>query len=449
MMTRRLHAKIEEMDARMSIVIVFTVAVSVRAVAYAMNLLALPMWPANWPGSALGRGSMFYIQANVKYILDGLLPYSNFAFNYGPLYLYSMAPFYIISPWLSYVPTVVADAATSVAIYLTVKHVSARQNMAMVAGLAYALLPFAVINEGYLWMSSQPMTFFIILAMYFSVKKSQVAALCTLAVAALFKQEALFVLLPLVVISAVTDWHKTVKGVVASAGVFLAGIGPFLAASPLETIYSLTYGRLVNLGSAPGYGAPSTVLQTIPNSCAQGLINITSASTGLMCGTIVNPSAFAAYELQSRIFGFILVIRPILNVLDPVLLGIFAISLLAVRKSPVALQLAAAFSSLAFLVLFSYLVHSLFAYYFLPVYALMLAASMNRRMLEITVAATTLAMFVPDGIMQLVISMFGVFAMTVAESMRLERVRLEPTCHLSGLSFRSAVPVPDSPAERQ
>jgi hypothetical protein len=414
---------------------IFSVALIVRLVAYVMRVQSVPIWPAGWPGPNMWGDAVIY-QTDLANILHGLVPYKDFSFNYGPLYLYSMVPFYLVSPLVSYIPTVFADAATSVVVYLVTKQTTKDTTLAGVAGVAYAAFPFAIINEGYLWMSSQPMTLFMLLAVYFAVKKSPFASMCSLAVAAMFKQEALFIVIPLILFNVRTDLMKSIKGIAASVGLYVAGVAPFLAVAPLETIYSLMYGRWIDFGSAPGYGMPLAPFQqgasAIANICTYTTYTLTGAFTGSVCGAIVNTTAFTSPSFLGPLTEFTFLIMPWIII-------IASITLLAVRKSPVLLQLSSVFTMLMMLYLFSYLVHSVIAYYFLPVYALMLAAATNKTTTVIGILAAILVSFTPEGELQLLVPTIAILAITIAESMRLEKV--------SPSSSRSSLP--SSPQQEQ
>ncbi len=396
-------------------IFILAVALGVRIVAYAARVYNVPFIP--YVGFGLWGDSSAYV-IDLHYIAQGYIPYRDFPYNYGPLYLYSMLPFYLISPSISYVPTLIADAFTALLLYLIVRN-TAGTRLAAAAGLTYAISPFVIGNEGYLWMSEQPMVLFMMLAVYFAVKKTPFASLCSLAVAVMFKQEAIFMIVPLILFNIHTDWLKSVKGIIVGMGLYAAMIAPFLVVALPATIYSITYGRWVNLGKIPVYyiiGSHS-VLTTVPNVCTYVAYEFTGAFTGSVCGIITNTSSFiVSATLESKAIELTVLVTPWL-------LLIASVTLLAVRKSPVLLQLSSVFAMLMMLYVFSRLVHGVFAYYFLPVYALLLAASTNKTTSAISILAAVLVSFAPEGSLQLFIPIIAVFAMTIAESTRLEKVR--------------------------
>jgi 4-amino-4-deoxy-L-arabinose transferase-like glycosyltransferase len=395
---------------------IVAIAATARISASVAQVLGSQFWPTWLPGPSIWGDFGIYI-SDLGLIMQGYLPYRDFSFNYGPLFLYSMIPFYEISPYLASIPSLIADTITSLLIYLSAKPI-AGSRLAIALGLGYALSPYVVINEGYLWLSSQPMTMFVIGALYLMRRNQPLAGLLSLALAALFKQEALFILPPFLLAYWRRYGRRVVNGIIAGSLTLLAGISPFLALAPRATLYSLMYGPFINLGPIepsrlPEYlGRFGSATASTDASCH--ILTIPGAYTGTLCGSLLNTSQFLnslGYASLER-FGL---------VVEPILLLLFAISLFAIRRSPVLLEISSAYSLLVFLFFFSTFVHELFAYYLLPVYAILAAYSTSRLAATATVTAIVIATFTPEGPFAFLLPLLTVFSLIIIESNRLSR----------------------------
>jgi hypothetical protein len=189
----------------------------------------------------------------LSHSLQGYLPYRDFPYTYPPAFLYALLPFYFLGA--AEVPIIVADALTAVVIY----EISRRfvdEKKAMLCGFTYSFLPTALLYEGYVWMSSQPFIFFVLLSVLFLLERKDVYSGLSLGVAALFKQEALL-MLPFVVLFYLLPRGRTLAMlkslVTAVTALFTASI-PFLVAAPAAYLSAVSLGLL-------GQG-PSTFLAT-------------------------------------------------------------------------------------------------------------------------------------------------------------------------------------------
>lgn len=90
-------------------------------------------------------------------------------------------------------------------------------------------------------------------------------------------------------------------------------------------------------------------------------------------------------------------------------------ALLVLRSKENALEISSAYVMTIFLILFSFLVHPDFRYYWIPVYALLLAASRNRGTLAIAVTAPVLSLLAPEILIQQVLPLSAILAMIVVE----------------------------------
>ena len=83
------------------------------------------------------------------------------------------------------------------------------------------------------------------------------------------------------------------------------------------------------------------------------------------------------------------------------------------RRSPIIPIIAAAFLLVAFTALFGGSIHSIFRYYLVPVYALLLGASFTRRSLIIVSSITVLSLFLPSGSFQLLPPLFCILILLI------------------------------------
>ncbi len=325
--------------------------------------------------------------------------------QYPPLFLYSMLPFYDLARGsAAWIPIALADAFTAPVVYLLARRFST-EKVALMAGLAYAFSPVALVNEGYLWLSSQPMTLFLLLSVFLLRKGRPVVSAATLAVAILFNQEALFVLPAYLIFVA-----KSQASLVRSGGSFVitlfGGLSPFLIQAPKAALNHLAF---INLGSTEPSRlqtfTPSNLV-SIGQPCQYTLVP--RVYTGTVCGDVANFKAYAWFLQISRVDAMAAFIAPLLFVL-------FAAGLIAVRRSPNILEMACAYAMIGGLFVFQAMVHTSFAYYFVPVYALILASVTNRWSLIVGLAATTLGFFSGEGAFQFIIPMTCIFAFTLMQ----------------------------------
>ena len=403
----KLHAWSRENRLAIAILVVAALA---RTIMVALRFLQIPPWPSGWPGPTPWGDSTIYL-GDLGFIAKGYLPYRDFPFNYGPLYLYSMLPFYEISPALAFIPSLLADTLTAAIIYQAIKSAN-HGRVAIFMGLSYAVSPFILINEGYLWLSSQPVTSFAVLSVFLATKERYRESLLCLSFAVLFKQEALF-LLPAIM---VLDWSRRKWTAFADLGIGLgvvaAFLAPFLVLAPVSTIYSLMYGPFINLGTVePSRLAnafqPASSLLTSQAYC--NLTTIPGVFTGQFCGTIFNTQAFAQALLQGRI-------ESLASMLEFPLFAIFCFGLISIRRSSNFLPLACSLLSIGGLLAYSRYVHPVFAYYLVPVYALLLLSARHRGESIVACIAVFLASFLPEGPFALILPLCSVFAIVALES---------------------------------
>lgn len=341
-------------------------------------------------------------------VSQGLVPYRDFyTYTYTPLFLYALYPFYLVGgAHAASIPIIVSDAATSSVVYLIVKRLASGR-MPLVAGLMYAVSPFALFYEGYLWMSSQPMTLFMLLAIYLLWSNKPGHSAFSMALAVLFKQEALFIL-PAYGVWSVKRFKRSMRrGVLIFVLTLFAVSLPFLIVSP--------YGYLASLN----YLKPTPILAS--SACT----NQTANSIGVaMCGgTTVgsNGLAFPASTAstvisQTNVFIIEYILNRMSEFLGPLLFLVMLPAMLVSRKALNSLGLFSTFSAAGFLTLYSLLGHPVFRYYYIPIYALLLASTTNRRTLLVSTIAPAVSLFVlPSGQIQSVLPLVALLAVLAVQ----------------------------------
>lgn len=358
-------------------VLLFGIAIAVRVV---LSLLQISYGEHRIPGVALNDWSDFYLiyAPWFGFLHHGLLPYRDFpTYKYTPLFLYILYPFFLAGGGhAAAVPMVASDAATAVVVYLVVGRFAGTK-IAFAAGLTYALSPFILYEADYLWLSSQPMTLFMLLAVYLFRENKPTLSMASLAVAVMFKQEAVFILPAFLVLYAKEYKKEALKGIGVFALIVFVLSLPFLIVAPLDYIYGVNYlpiQEIINLGPREA---------SIP--IASQIVNSVPPSP---------PSLSAQGPAYASFLG---ILDRMANFLNPLLLALLAPALYAVRKTPHFLELSCAYSLLLFLTLYSILVAPTYAYYFVPVYAVIFASIRNARTLAVGVATTLLSLLAPEG----------------------------------------------------
>lgn len=354
--------------------------------------------------------------SDLHFVASGYVPYRDFGFWYTPLFLYFLLPlYYLFGTFGPSLFIVLSDALTAGIIFLIVarRH---ETRLAMVVGLAYALLPFALYNEGYLWLSSQPMTFFALLSVYMLLKDKPYWSVAALAISVLFKQEVI-ILLPLLIF-----WQfkrnpkKALKGVVLFLTIIAVVSTPFLILDANNYLFETSYGLIKTGLSVPfivsaypsGGTSPIYPLLACMSTIVAGKFtgNVCSAGNLLSMNWIyTQPFAYRVVSSFTSMLVFLI----------PVLFGLLCVSLYAVRRADGVLQLAFASSIVGLLSLFESTVSAALAYYFIPVYALILSASTGKKSLAVAITGSLIPALIPDGLFQTLFAIGVLFALVVAK----------------------------------
>ena len=362
--------------------------------------------------------------SELHFVAQGYLPYRDFSFSYMPLFLYALLPFYLLlGTYGASLVIVVSDALTAGLVYsITSRRLESR--LALVAGLTYALLPFALYNEVYLWLSSQPMTLFALFSLYLILEGRPYQSFAALAVSVLFKQEAI-VLLPVFF-----AWQfraslvEALRGLAVFVAIVLATSVPFLITAADNYLYATSY-TLVKLG--PLSPAVVAVFPTGSASLPSKLACVNSIIPGQFTGQVCSATNLLSLSWvvsQPLVYRVAASFQGLLALLAPAFILLLGISLYFTRRADNFLQLVSAASAVSVLVIFGLLVHGVLAYYFVPVYALAISASASRTSAGVAIAGSVLSFLVPEGVFQIFLPIGILFALVIIEDHRLSKGRV-------------------------
>ena len=311
-------------------------------------------------------------------VLDGMNPYTSLPFGltyaYPPGFVVSMIPFFLAG--VPQLLMILADSGAAVLVYLLAKR-WASQKIAAAAGIAYAVLPFFVIYEGYTPMSEEPMLFFLLLSFYFTYERKGLPAALSFGAALLMKQDAFFAL-PIIFLTFVRLGLRP-RLLLLSIGVFIVGSLPPLILSPLGYVANVSYGILYPI-SKVAQGSTTIVIsssipQTILNTYGGAILPILVVFAAVLLWSERRRKNFPAFSAAA--------------------LGAVIIS------SLVALGLVDPFN-----------------YRFLLVYGFLLAASSDVFSFAVVAMFSLLAAYFPAGPFQAVLALSAVIAFALAQSER-------------------------------
>ncbi|MFW9796219.1 MAG: hypothetical protein ACFFE2_04205 [Candidatus Thorarchaeota archaeon] len=152
----------------------------------------------------------YYYQTWGDRFLSGFTPYSS-AFDYvtvdhyvpyffPPLYLYLcvLGNSLPIDPFGTAVLLCVFGFATAFPIYGIATFISDSKRIGEIAAATYLFNPLILFHTTYTWLNPAPFVFFIILSFYLLMKQHRLTGTLAMVTAALFKQTAFFLALPLI-----------------------------------------------------------------------------------------------------------------------------------------------------------------------------------------------------------------------------------------------------------
>jgi len=318
------------------------------------------------PTLVMFRDFYGYYGTQLAFLAQGHVPYRDFAYSYPPLFLYSLLPFYLLGGiYAASLPVLAADTATSPLVYLFVLKFT-NERLAFLAGLAYALSPFILFYEGYSWLSNQPMFFFLLVSLYLLREGRPLPSSIALAMAVLFKQEAIFVL-PVYAAWLVRN-HGTDswKALVTFLGVLFVGSLPFLLIAPNQYLGSTSYGILRTSPSLSNAAVPVGSNALLSAQCPS-TPRTSSGNWPCISSSVTYPNPLLTLAINA--------VEWISSIVQIPLFILIAPALYTLRRRDNFLELACAYSATGFFLLFSILIHPVYGYYMVPVYGLLLASS--------------------------------------------------------------------------
>jgi hypothetical protein len=407
---------------RKTIIWLFVLALSIRAVIAIIqmeygidNSLNFDLYlygPFN-PGLEIFHDFSAYYVGQLIDLWKGFIPYKDFAYSYPPLFLYTLYPFYLLDgPSAASIPIWASDAATAPLIYLVARYF-ANTRLSLIAGISYAISPFFLLYEGYLWLSSQPMTFFMILSLYLLLTRRPLWSALIFAIAVLFKQE-LILIFPVYLIWYIKSYSKlsVLRAVATLIAVILAVSLPFIIITPQGYLSAISYGFLApSTFTASGYSNVGT-LGGVPNSLttSQSLICTTISSTWR--SQICNYGNFS-YTLTKHTPSWTVILSwPFLDQLGiwlflPMLV-VTVYNLIRLRHDETTLFLFGSVIMTGFLAFFAIDIHTIYRYYLIPAYVFPLVSSRTRLSLVVAIVLPVLSLVFPSGNVQLLFPLFDV-----------------------------------------
>jgi hypothetical protein len=398
------------------------------------------------PGIQVFKDYYIYYVPQLHYLSEGYVLYKDIPYLYMPGFLYSLLPFYtLLGAHGPAIVMVVTDALSAGLIYRIVRTQIAggggdgsnagnssvngggssssnsgsnngdnnrsAEILGAAAGLSYALFPLAIVSEGYLWFSTEPMLFLMLASLYLAQTKKTGLAFVVLAVAVGMKQEAVF-MLPGLLLMARGDIKHALMGLAAGAGILFAMVLPFLITVPRDFISSVTVDGIKFPSYAPSQLDPSNPWgiynTTAPSSL--GTIQCHQVSywfyQGAVCGT-VSP-------LQLFINRIYLVIGQALVAAYPMVLvlSLGAVVFMGVRRGPPSAW-PQAVMGVSFLALLALVVNQSWGYAVIPAYALLLTTVTSKRSLAVAGVVLGVEILTPVYPIQIIILSIGFVLTTV------------------------------------
>jgi hypothetical protein len=367
------------------------------------------------PGLEIYHDYYDYYVPQMVDLSKGLIPYRDFGYSYPPLFLYSLYPLYLIGgSSAASVPIWLSDAATVPLIYLFALRYTS-QKLSLVVGISYAFSPFFLLYEGYLWFSSQPMTFFMVLGIYFLFTKRFVWSAAIFAVSVLFKQEAIL-LLPIYILMYARNCppKTTFKALTIIISIILAASLPFLLISSPVYLNSMTYGLVDRSATSPSVTGSLVSTSVLAKSAftnqSFGCNTISSTWRSLVC-TYGNFTYTDAKLIPhwTVVFSWPFMNQVSLFCFFPVAAAVIY-NLIRLRKDNVVPLLWCSLILTIFLGLFDLQVHSIYRYYFIPCYVFPLICSRSRLVTTFAIFFPLLSLVFPSGDIQLMFPLFDILA---------------------------------------
>ena len=172
---------------------------------------------------------------------SGFAPYGDFYYPYPPLFLYALTSFsYLPLPsWSSALPLVIADALTVVPVYLLARELVS-ERYSLIASIAFVLAPINLYYVDYLWLNPSLTTLFLMVSVYFLIKRRFDLSAVSLALSIGFKQTALLALpIIMIVVWRSLSRRGAMRYLLITASIcFLISV-PYIFLSPGPYLYSV------------------------------------------------------------------------------------------------------------------------------------------------------------------------------------------------------------------
>lgn len=187
-----------------------------------------------------------------------------YMYSYPPLFLYFLLIIWrpgMTNLWIA-IPMIVTDAACAGMVFLILKEIikGSKSNLfAFVGGIIMAFSPINIVYVGIYWLNTGPVTLFTLVALYFVIKKKWFQAFFWLAIAAMTKQNALFLTYPIfmIMVGEKVQQMKLKKAIFESISVglvfvitcFFAAI-PWIFITPIQVGAHMLYpGQMLMLNT--------------------------------------------------------------------------------------------------------------------------------------------------------------------------------------------------------
>ncbi len=265
-----------------------------------------PMFGLNqWPHiEAYTDYRDLYIKDLVVPFLKGNDAYQlgTIVYNYPPLFLYLITLFSEVNlAWFGAVPLVAFDILTVIPIFKIGKEFLFENNskLAFAVAMIWAVNPINLFYNDLMWLNPGPTTFFMMVAIYYFLKKEWYFSAFLLAIATGLKQTAVLVapILLVLMIKGSQPAKKILFFVLTYAGFLVLLSLPYLITEPQNYFYSL---QLPILGYPPGTSAG------YPTTFGYPLSEPTRLTTflGLVSFTNLQNIAVISYQYLNYLFVF-------------------------------------------------------------------------------------------------------------------------------------------------
>jgi hypothetical protein len=244
-----------------------------------------------------------YLRCLVNPFLSGKGAYNlPIVYNYPPLFLYLISGFALLNYiWSSAIPLVFFDALTVIPLYLILKDFLFRGNsrIAFAISLFWIFNPINLFYNDLMWLNPAPTTFFVVLALYFLLKREWALSSIGLALATALKQTAVLIF-PIFLIWIIRAGGTSRKKVLAYIVLFVAILvlisTPYIFQNPQLYFWAL---QLPIFGTPPG-GSSST-----PTTFTYDLSQPTRLTTflGLVRFADLKSLAVESYLFLNYVFG--------------------------------------------------------------------------------------------------------------------------------------------------